>query len=387
MKKEGILFDYLIVLVTIFISGTPIASSYSTYVMTIAAIVLTLFCIYKKQPIFRTQAILFTACLLSFVMTMILNLDDSYMKVMGYICIVYIAFITSNLIGIKRYASAYVNIMSVISLISLLLYIIALLNKQFVLMLPAFKMIGTGESYRTFFGLHYYSYHEAAGLAFADFSRNMGPFREPGMYQFILIIALIYMLFVVEETTFPKSKSLIFTLAIATTISTTGIISLCLLAIAYIVSHKSLASTYSYKVRNILILALFSGVAFCILLFEQLFKKIIVRNASVLDRTISTENDINIWLERPIFGAGPKVFFNSMGSNNGLTSSMALFGIVFIVIILYLVYNCICRLSGHNTIFTVPGIVLFAVIMIQLYSQALMFIPVFLIMLFLNNYE
>jgi hypothetical protein len=244
-------------------------------------------------------------------------------------------------------------------------------------------MVGTGESYRTVYHLHYYNYHEAAGLAYADFHRNMGPFREPGMYQFMLLVALLFIIFT-KNVVYTRFKTVVLLIALLTTFSTTGIICAVLLILAFLSSRESKRNAQKINLKIILTYVVGIIAIFSVVFFDKLFNKLIVQNASVLDRSITTKNDIDLWLHNPILGIGPETFFNTgIGSNNGITSTMALFGIIYILIVFIALGSFINNITGvkeHRIPLT--NVMVFVIFIIQLSTQAILFIPIFQILLY-----
>lgn len=78
-----------------------------------------------------------------------------------------------------------------------------------------------------------------------NFIRNWGPFREPGVFQAFIIVALIYTFF--EEDSSDIKRIVVYILALLTTFSTTGYIALACIIFAAILINKSKLSKQKKK--------------------------------------------------------------------------------------------------------------------------------------------
>ena len=386
MKLREKILNYFIVLLCLFSSGTPLVSSYFTQVILITIGIVALICIYRKIIFYRRQFLFLTVSIILMIFTMAINLDGEIKKISGYICVMLLAFLAVHTMKKGTFVECYVNIMSAIAVNSLIFYVIGLIYPSFVLLLPKYAMVGTGESYRTVFHIHYYNFHEAAGLKYADFGRNMGPFREPGMFQFMLYIAILFIMFY-SNMKHIKIKITLLIIAMLTTFSTTGIVCSLLVVCAFITSRESKQNIWKLSLRKYLFIGIGIIVVFTGVYSWRIFEKLIVRNASVLDRTITTAVDIDLWMRNPILGIGPKLYFSEgIGSNNAITSTLAMFGIVYVGFILIE----LCCFIGNMTKetgreLTLSNTLIFTGFLIQFYSQAVFFIPMFQVLLYLPS--
>lgn len=132
---------------------------------------------------------------------------------------------------------AYVNVIVVLSVISLFFYLFG----SILHLIPETGITGINwgatwdtSSVRTFFNLYY----EAQRMKITDsyrIIRNCGVFAEAPMYNFVLCTALGVELFLQERTS--KWKCMIITITIFTTLSTTGILFLVVAGALYIVEY------------------------------------------------------------------------------------------------------------------------------------------------------
>ncbi len=227
-------------------------------------------------------------------------------------------------------------------------------------------------------------------------NRNIGIYNEPGMYQIILCVAMILLLYSNMETCIKKKKKyfIILSLAIVTTQSTTGYINLLMLLGTYTLGF----SKYKEKhfVRFILFVLLVVAV---IILFigsqSRIINDVIInkmfengtfnlRASTGLARLESMTADIKIALQYP-FGIGYETYemlwsgyigadINDVSSTSGLTTQLATLGVFPTV---YLVYNIIQGLRRTTADWIssigVISVYIFSVISEPTYSFTLFF--------------
>ena len=145
-----------------------------------------------------------------------------------------------------------------------------------------------------------------------SFIRNWGPYREPGVFQVFIIIALIYTLFKKENCGF--KTIVVYVIALLTTFSTTGYIAFAFVIFALVVMKKH---TLSKRKRKLI----YTLLSFCMLTFvymalftDLLFKdgygsvfgKIAAGQGSASFRARAASFSVNtaIFLKNPLLGKG-----------------------------------------------------------------------------------
>lgn len=199
-------------------------------------------------------------------------------------------------------------------------------------------------------------------------SRNYGIFREPGVYQMFLIVAMLVLTHCADwkkKTTYFCMLGLV--LALWQTQSTTGYLAF-LVYVLYTLSYKGYF-TNMRKVQIILAVIVFSFVVFIFALlfisddiiswfsyFTKKFNRTTSSYFSFYARYSSVAANVLIWLRNPLFGTGltgldesftqttQNVFGISNGDNTDtLSTQFAMFGIIMGIVWII----AICRLSGR----------------------------------------
>lgn len=145
-----------------------------------------------------------------------------------------------------------------------------------------------------------------------NFIRNWGPYREPGVFQVFIIIALIYTLFKKENCDF--RTVVVYVIALLTTFSTTGYIAFAFVIFALVVMKKQNLSKQRRKLIHTLLsfcmLAFVYMALFTDLLFKDgygsVFGKIAAGQGSASFRARAASFSVNIamFLKNPLFGKG-----------------------------------------------------------------------------------
>ena len=167
----------------------------------------------------------------------------------------------------------------------------------------------------TFNSVNEISYRSILDLYFGytyDFTRNTGPFWEPGIYSLVLIIGIVFELLVKEKTNFVYVA--IFGITIISTLSTSGMILLLCSAPLYFAKKKSRIPFYiSLGVAALLIfLFIYLGdpshnVPFFSKIFAKLFNSS-SQNGSFKTRLDSPFYGFDLFAKSYGLGYGPNVF-------------------------------------------------------------------------------
>ncbi|MCD8740539.1 O-antigen ligase family protein [Mucilaginibacter roseus] len=211
--------------------------------------------------------------------------------------------------------------------------------------------------------------------------RNCGPFWEPGAFVGFLIMSLFFLY--ISEGTIKNKKGLIFIIAMATTYSTTGYLALMLSLFVLLKAEFN-----KYKVVIIPLLAAISMYAFFNLSF--LNSKIKDQSAKDSDKSRfgSAARDLEFFFDSPFFGQGRnaesaygQATSGDATTNNGLTSTLAGMGIVYMAAFSWMIIYSLKRLSKfYQRRSVVP---LYFIFLLISFSETYYTIPFFMSLAFL----
>lgn len=270
---------------------------------------------------------------------------------------------------IRTYAYYFDKIIYVIAIISLIGFFLTFVATPLIEVLPRFVNSADTEFYN---GFVFMIPTMKSGW------RNYSFFREPGVYQMFLIIALVFQLGVLNNAS--VKKILVYIAAIITTMSTTGYISLLFLVILFVVRRRGNNIGAYKKVFFILILALI--VAICIYpevvlnMVDTVFSKLSnLARLTTIARFGSITENFRIFKENILLGAGltrldelfPLYCYEAYGkintnNTNIIMIQFASHGLFYGLLFCYGLYG-FCKKLSKNTI----ELVLFGLAMVSMY--------------------
>ena len=168
-------------------------------------------------------------------------------------------------------------------------------------------------------------------------ARNWGPFWEPGAYQAFLNVALIFTLFIREK----KGKhwilsSIVFTVAVISTLSTTGYLALFFIYLAYTFSNnKEKGFTNTFGKIALICLALIGAIY--VVFYSDLFESVVTTKLQNEDtsRYQFVIYGMKAFAESPLIGNGASlssVIHSFAGSDisrtNTFVAMFAIFGVL-----------------------------------------------------------
>lgn len=252
-------------------------------------------------------------------------------------CLILISINIAQSYTLELFSKRFVAIMRIIAIVSLFTFFFGTQISSMSI-LPVI-ISNTGKIYRTAF---------FSNICMSAFNRNFGPFWEPGAYQFYLILALILRHFCINDSKNIVFDTLVFSLALVTTFSTTGIIALLAFYVCLALSNQSLK--VRYKSLLLLIIA-----AFTVYVLtndyanEMIFGKLSqgMQRASVAARVYSNEGLLKVFLQNPVFGAGMsgtpvllnQIYGVRVSITNAILVNFAEFGFIYGVIQAYFIYK------------------------------------------------
>ena len=218
----------------------------------------------------------------------------------GYIykfALLLFAFFAAELIDIKTFARCFDQVMFVLAMISLICFALELIDHKIFSFAPrVYNSVGYG-----FQNLFFYIQSDAG------FSpRNYGIYREPGVYQMFLIVALLFESYFFEKLRL--AKIVVFSITLFTTLSTTGIIAYAVWVLLILAKRGTFTRKRKlWIVFGGLLLGLIAAAVFHAQigrLIQEVFGKMVSKNASYMAREASVTLNIRLWLTSPVFGVG-----------------------------------------------------------------------------------
>ncbi len=252
---------------------------------------------------------------------------DWQMMYLSILICVYFGVFLSYFLTSRETAKYYVIILSVLAVYSVIAtYLLRRIPDSGVASVPMFRNDREVDFYN--FGLSYVS------VWFVK-NRNFGIFREPGVYQYFLILGLYLTQYHVDwkKTWHMWLTTAILAATLVTTLATGGIIELGLLALVVFVDKK----LYRDKrfVLFALALAAAAGVVVAVSvaqknelyweLYDMLIGKFVSGGDSFSERTEAVLVDLKLFLDSPIFGQ--TIYDTLHAVENNTTSTLILFAV------------------------------------------------------------
>lgn len=278
----------------------------------------------------RIKILMFLTIL--FLFPMFIKQDWQLMYFSILVCIYFAIFLTFILEYNKiiKYFTLIIVFLSIYSLISTYMFKWFVIN-DFI----SIPMIVNGAN------TEFYNFGFSYVLAKNDYIRNFGIFREPGVYQFFILLALYFTLFIIKnEKRIKVLFATILAITMISTFSTNGVIEMLLLFIVYFFDKK----IYLNKKIILSLIIIFSFLIVCLFfvinnkstlywtLWSQ-FKKLANSNVSLLPRINSIFLNIKLFLSHIFIGNTIKAVLYAV--NHNTSSTLILFAIygVFVGII------------------------------------------------------
>ena len=388
MVNYQLYINNVVILNLILLSGSILHVGFFTPLYIISLFIVILVLILKKK--YKKKNILkLTITILSFVAFFLINFyltESTQFK--DYVIIIMQVFLTSiTIIYLKEF-----KIDLKYHLYRILYYIITLSLIGFILSQFDLKnndrlYLGeSGYSLNTILYIFYYSSNEIFGKI--NIYRNQGIFWEPGILAIYANIFLYLSLFIYKD----KTKTILATICILSTLSTTGIFILILQMFAYLRTKK-----IGINKKNILYLMILPIILFGINSFVNKIKESDEKAySSYALRSFDLYSGTMIAISNPLFGIGlnEESFFKERnkflttemqhimpqiekrGSSNSILNLFAKFGILIGVLTIYILFK--------QNIFTEKKTLFFLIIILSLFSEPLLFTPFFMLFIILG---
>lgn len=333
--------------------------------------------IKPKIKIRKIQLLILTILVILIFITMLVNQSFSG----GYIYILMllvIAFMVSQMITFNEFVEASIRCIFFLAVYSLICYALRPVIFKFRYLIPHFYNSAN---------LPYFHLGASVIVDLPLYNRLFGIFRECGVYQIFLNIAIILELFIRKGNKRPV-YIIIFYITLLLTYSTAGYIAGLMIFIVYMFLSNIKKTKREKRTFIVLIvfaiLAMFLAYSFSEVFsqsFNNTWKKFTNKESSYLGRTTSFVVELNLWKERPLFGYGITegmskakqigkqelgFFMFNTSTITGLMLTMGIFfaGIISIMILIFV--------WKANTSF-VGKLVIYAALILMLTSQLMIY--------------
>ncbi|HBI6990592.1 O-antigen ligase family protein [Clostridium perfringens] len=344
----------LVVLILIFKSGSLYWSQYNGILNLVLGLIIIIFFLNKQLKIYKDSIRIFF--ILSFFMILsstfsIFSGNNPNIKEVGYLIVqMCLMFFTSCCFSIKEFVKIYINQILVISIISVVCFI--LVNYFGIFDLP-FKTVYT-NGFQDYIITPYYTIgitHPYTKVL--DFSRNSGVLWEPGAWQVMVNIAIIFLLKYNSLNNKNIFKFFILTITVLTIQSSTGYI---ILGINIFIYCKK----YLNKIKNLKYMLVFIVILLSVCYFSPvknvIYDKVIMKEESYDTRANDISSTYNIFFEKPIFGYGfdstkyraRELEVGIFNNSNGLGICFASFGSIFTILYLYYLFKSLKKITNFG---------------------------------------
>ena len=358
VTKRETLFNSILVYMLIFVSGSHIyKQSSDKFLLLIFAFVALGWVFFSNRKV-ANGFVLYVCVFAAFLLSISVYTDGglSLASVVGTILKLVLAYLILKIVG-DDFSDIYINVVVLLAGISLFGY----LSDTFNLMDSVIRRLHQVGNIGYEGILYMFRFRE-------HIDRNSSIFFEPGAYQIFLNAALVLLFFV--KTKFSASRRWLYILLLLTTLittfSTTGF--MIFFAMFVLVFYKSRALSASGK-------AVFAGIFLVVMvLFSTQFYSVIFDKIgtylAIQDITDSHNRrsfdmlvDLEIFKDH-IFGVGYDKYYEKFSatglvgegsaSSNGLTKTLAVYGLPFSLFIFSSYYWAIRRLLGWPFMSIIP---------------------------------
>ncbi|MBO5105936.1 MAG: hypothetical protein J6C29_03460 [Clostridia bacterium] len=321
--------------------------------------------------------------ILSMFSSMVLYRENLYFYISA-IALLYCAYACSKYISLEEFEEAYIKWMRIIAIISLVCFVLGGVIKS-IGIIPTV----TNTADNTYKTLFFTNIPVSNSLS----RRNLGPFWEPGVYQYYLNIALIFVFH--KEDKKMKYDVVLFIVTLLTTMSGAAILPLPFIFLAYVLNSKDRKNVKPYIY---VIVFLFLGILLLQTgMFDEIINKILGKNDDGLSRGFrigSAVANIKMAIQYPLFGADPTLQgelraetiqalngYATEGNTNTLLGYASYFGI-FVAGYLWKRLYGFCRQISATTFSTVC---LFIAIFLMTSNENLILSALLYVLMFLKT--
>ena len=189
-NKSRLLMAYMVLI--IYMSGNPfirIINDQITYVI-FTGITLAVFVLFSNRLVYKTQGIYFACVLLYMTIVCLINRDGSLSSYIHFAMRLFNGVLITCIFDFKSFIKKYIDILLLISFISLIFWGIYQFNPGIVELFPQTQAT-TGGQDRVVNGYVYVFIKQFYNPTNSAYWRNLGIFHEPGVFAVHLIFTLL----------------------------------------------------------------------------------------------------------------------------------------------------------------------------------------------------
>lgn len=357
VPKQETFLDALLVYMLIFVSGSHIYRQSSDKFLVITFIVLVLVWLFRADRKINNAFVLYVCVFVGFLLTINLYTGGgvSLPSIISTTLKLVFAYLLLKTVG-NNFTSVYINVVVLLAGVSLFGYLSDTFNLMGGVIHRLYQVGDIG--YEGIFYMFRFQDH---------IDRNSSIFFEPGAYQAFLNAALFLLFFV--KTNFSTSRKWFYILllltALITTFSTTGYMIFAATFFLLLAKSKMLSISSKAALGGMLlvILVLFSA-KFYSVIFEKIGNYVDIQHItdSADRRSFDMLVDLEIFKEH-VFGVGFDKYLEQFsaiglveeaGSSNGITKTLAIYGLPFSLFVFSSYYWAIRRLVGWPLMSIIP---------------------------------
>lgn len=298
-------------------------------------------------------------------MSAIVNADLNNKYFYEFFLLVF-ALIFTTKYSLKDFIESFSLIIYILAILSWVTYLISIFGMPVQSFFPIIVNKAGTRFYNLFIGVI------PLNENWVNVYRNYGIFREPGVYQIFLNLALMFLLNRKQDGYFANKKKyfmavIVLTLTVISTLSTAGFFILALNFLIFILNNNkanNLSNFSKFFISIIILIVIVFVVVGNDYINEMIFSKLYSNNNSLLARVSSFRKNFIVFLRHPIFGAGldgvkeefanvSLEYYNNLELNNTNTilKELAVHGLFFIVLWLIGFYRFFKNSFGDKLVF------------------------------------
>ncbi len=314
-KRRESLWGFVLMVLIIFVTDSPLffltvdskLSLFRTlFICGLPVLILFNMVTSKNYRVDTEIIVLFLVLSVSAVATLLISTDtlNAYILMIARLLL---AVLISIIWSFEKFVDAFLKVLRVIAVISLVGYIACQINPLIIEYLPDVTILRPGsEGLTKYATLFFYNVPKEYGEHM--FIRNFGAFWEPGAFAAYLNIGLYFILFQKKRYKLRVLDVCIFIATLVTTTSLGGIVAAAALIVLYVVAPEKSGKQSGLEILVILLAVVAALYMFGNEDFMNLFNDRLnpegVYNGSTDSRWHSIMGNISIFFEYPIFGAG-----------------------------------------------------------------------------------
>jgi hypothetical protein len=357
-KGKTFVFTFIGLLLAL-TNGSQLYFFYGNYFKILTLLILFSLIIYRRFV--KAEPIIVLLVVLCIISNIIADGEINFLNFLNFLVSMFL-FNSLKINDLRDILSGYSRIIFALTCVSIPLFLIDRFFPIVMQSMPLWSYSSRSDIYG--YGNFYNAFLYTRSLVESDF-RNRSIFWEPGVFQFNMVIACYWSLFV------EKKKSIlyyfIYFLGFATCLSTSGIYSFFLISVSYF-TQKFMKEPKSRMITIVGILLLFTTLFAAYSFFGDYINEFIINkleSGSFQDRSQSSLEALEIFSNNPFFGVG---LVNATDDSIYITSGIALMlyqlGIVFTVCYIFLYSQ---YFSAINIFIRIP------LILILLNSEAVIY--------------